>query len=1227
MPLPTIAALNATGATVNVNTLASGRQAAADSAAFALSAEDFAAIDGMEAALAAILAKLPTAGATETKQDTANALLTTQSGYLDNLETLITATNAALATLGTQTTAAAILAKLSSDPATQTTLAAVLAKLSADPATQTTLAAMSAKLPALLGQTTMAGSVSVTFASNQSTLPVSIASLPALAAGSAAIGSITNTAFGISGTLPAFAATPTFNLGTAPTLTVTGPATDAQLRATPLPVSLPGVASASAAAPTFAAGPNPLSVDLSGNLRVVSSGGGTTITYNVTAPTLTNGQTAPLQADTNGNLKVAIVSGGVGNNLSVGATGAAVPAQATYLGMLVGGVMTGMTGTANGLKVDGSAVTQPVSGTVALDAPTLAALENITVNGTVALDAPTLAALENTTVSGTVEIGAASLAALETTELGAATLAALENITVTGPLTDAQLRAVPVPMVDAVTVQFRDAFEILDPTRWTIVVGTGDIVQVDGNTAAASYLEISKSPWNAGNETTLETIAPLSIPAEVSFGAHRSQATLGQEFSFELVSTDAPLADIPDLAITSITQTTTVLTIDFGADHGLVPGKAIGVRDCSNPLVNYPALVVASIPTPRQITCIAGPGGNIVSQTITNPTGAKGFVFFRERMGRATNGVAQIFENANAAQASLYIRSESGDSLPSGTVGASHAVTVGSTASVQLINTPFAYAFTSTTEYRLGLESVRAGWADAPVDSQALASPRLVRTQVVPDTSHSYKFRIRANNSKSLTVLTAKVVSVSKSGSATGTFITETPHGLTTGDTVVYYGNSNTAANAFPNLIAALPVTVSDANTFLIATIGTTNTITGYGGVIAKVQGGNLLPGANNNSAINATLSTLTNGKRILVLTGAAAWSGLVNGDYVEVVGVSNVTNGATLGVDGAWKVASSVTTALTLEPATAAFAATLPADFALTNSAGAIVKRTCQRVSYVRITDTVRRGAGDLAASLPVALQGTSAISGTVTANAGTGNFNVIAAAGTAVIGYTAPVVPTLVADVASAAITTTATTAAITPTYGVSYQVNIPVTAVSGTNPTLDVVVQESDDNGTNWFDVWHFQRITATGMYRSPKLPYTGNRVRYAQTLSGTSPSFTRAINRVQLSDPTPSVRRIFDRTLNSAQALNATTAVLSALSGELGVQFIVNAGTITTTAPAFKLQGSEDAITWYDIPTGTLTAVASSAVQVTVPSINASFVRAIVTTAGVAATLNNVTLKAF
>lgn len=130
----------------------------------------------------------------------------------------------------------------------------------------------------------------------------------------------------------------------------------------------------------------------------------------------------------------------------------------------------------------------------------------------------------------------------------------------------------------------------------------------------------------------------------------------------------------------------------------------------------------------------------------------------------------------------------------------------------------------------------------------------------------------------------------------------------------------------------------------------------------------------------------------------------------------------------------------------------------------------------------------------------GTQPVSGTVTAN--------VAAAGL--------LIPTTVADVASAALTTTTTTAAITPTAGLAYSVNIPVTVVSGTSPTLTVRIEESDDTGTNWYEVYTFPTITATGIYRSPIIRMRGNRIRYVQTVTGTTPSFTRAINRLQRMD---------------------------------------------------------------------------------------------------------------
>lgn len=234
---------------------------------------------------------------------------------------------------------------------------------------------------------------------------------------------------------------------------------------------------------------------------------------------------------------------------------------------------------------------------------------------------------------------------------------------------------------------------------------------------------------------------------------------------------------------------------------------------------------------------------------------------------------------------------------------------------------------------------------------------------------------------------------------------------------------------------------------------------------------------------------------------------------------------------------------------------------------------------------------------------------------------------AGVSVIGAVAASIPLIVADAASGAITTTTTSATIAPASGASYEINIAVTAVSGTSPTLDVVVQESDDTGTNWFDVYHFPRITATGSYRSPKMPLTGNRVRYVQTVGGTTPSFTRSINRLQSADVARFFRKIFDRSLASTQALNAVTATMLVLSTTTNLQLVIAAGAITTTAPAIQLQGSDDGgVTWYSLGSP-LTAVASSTVQATVTGTNSELVRAIVTTAGSSATLTYVCLKAF
>jgi hypothetical protein len=218
----------------------------------------------------------------------------------------------------------------------------------------------------------------------------------------------------------------------------------------------------------------------------------------------------------------------------------------------------------------------------------------------------------------------------------------------------------------------------------------------------------------------------------------------------------------------------------------------------------------------------------------------------------------------------------------------------------------------------------------------------------------------------------------------------------------------------------------------------------------------------------------------------------------------------------------------------------------------------------------------------------------------------------------------PTAVADVVSAALTVTTTTAALTPTFGNSFSVVVSVTAVTGTTPTLDVSIEESDDSGTSWYKVFDFPRITATGVYRSPRLPQNGNRRRYVQTVGGTTPSFTRSISALQSNAIVSQIAQLIDRTL-APNTLNSVTPVLNVPNCN-NLQLVVSTGAVTT-ANQLQIEGSDDGgLSWYAIG-APLVAVASSAVRLTVNNVNTPQARVRNSTAGTGVTSNYVELRGF
>lgn len=213
--------------------------------------------------------------------------------------------------------------------------------------------------------------------------------------------------------------------------------------------------------------------------------------------------------------------------------------------------------------------------------------------------------------------------------------------------------------------------------------------------------------------------------------------------------------------------------------------------------------------------------------------------------------------------------------------------------------------------------------------------------------------------------------------------------------------------------------------------------------------------------------------------------------------------------------------------------------------------------------------------------------------------------------------------ADISSGAITTTTTSSAVTYSSIASVSLSQIITASSGTNQTLDTVVQCSMDNGTNWFDVYHFPRVTGTGQWYSPPMKLRGVFLRYVRTIGGSTPSFTMAINRNAYQIDAPIIGVFFDRTI-APNTLNSVTPSYF-VEGCDEFSMIVNMGAITTTAPIFQLEGSEDNSNWYSLGTA-LTSVASSTVVMNTGTTTPSkFIRARVSTGGSGATLGYVCLK--
>lgn len=760
--------------------------------------------------------------------------------------------------------------------------------------------------------------------------------------------------------------------------------------------------------------------------------------------------------------------------------------------------------------------------------------------------------------------------------------------------------------------RFRDNFTIGSPdlTLWheewinrgdgTAQQGVG-IVERGGNATGSSYLRINLDPSIPGSQYTLTSKVWFRLPSKFAFNFSHSQKVIGQEFEYSFVGCDntgnvVTFSQPADLTISgSVSVTANVATINFAAAHGLVGDDRVILVDNTDPRINVGPVLVTVV-TSTQIT---------VPLTIANGTYTAGGVVRVANYDTNTfNSVGFCTETATATNARWFTR-RNGRSIRS--VNA----TIATSAGTQSNPSPYTDAWNSSGEHEFYAAIDQVSYNSKTPSALTTPAGNLRWSEGLPDEENWYKLRIRSKNLDNIARPIAKITAIAKTGTTTATVTTDVAHGLSTSSWVQIYGVRD--QTNFPNLTATTQVASIVSPTQFTIIIGSAATANSTGGSVILNNGG-ILAASLGFQAL--AVQSIVRTSNIMTITVNTTATGALPGEMFRLHGCDATSMGL---YDGAYKILRMTGSTYEVE--------SIGADFVSINCGGNFYKSTCNRLHGVRELEHSRivselynqNGVIDPAKALPVAITNTPA----VTVSSGTVTTVSTVTAVTTSNGRNIP--NTLVADVASAAITTTANTSAITPASGNCYEVNIPVTAVTGTTPTMDVNIEESDDSGTNWFVVYSFPRITATGIYRSPQLPFKGNRIRYTQTIGGTTPSFTRAINRIESNTGyVETFNQLFDRSI-VLTTLNSVTPSLN-ISNARTVQLVINIGA-ATTAPVLQLEGSDDnGVTWYSIGS-VVNAAANTIVAGPLVDTQAGLLRARISTPGATVTAGYVLIKGF
>jgi hypothetical protein len=282
--------------------------------------------------------------------------------------------------------------------------------------------------------------------------------------------------------------------------------------------------------------------------------------FNTTPTTITSGNASPLQLDSAGNLLVNIKAG-AGSGGTASTFGAAFPATGTAIGVMnsAGTAMTNLKVNASGaLVTDGSAVTQPVSGTFwQTTQPISAASLPLPAGASTSANQPTAAAVASTTSgqTGTLAFGAT------TTGAPAYTTAQSNPLSLT---TAGNLR------VDGSSVT-----QPVSGTFWQATQPVSGSVSITGTATISGTVTANQggAPWTMKPDGTVWTLTGTSANVNVTNASIAVTGTFWQATQPVSIAAAVTVAQAT-AANLNATVTGTVTSNQGGAPWTVNPGTA-----------------------------------------------------------------------------------------------------------------------------------------------------------------------------------------------------------------------------------------------------------------------------------------------------------------------------------------------------------------------------------------------------------------------------------------------------------------------------------------------------------------------------------------------------------------------------------------------------------------------------------------------------------------------------